>query len=178
MHGLIKNFASNFTINDIKNEIKLRQNYITVNNIVIKEERLTCWMSDSNYEYKYGSKIMEPDILSSNIKKIQKLILDNYGYYYDSVLINYYENGTVGMRYHSDNIYDEWNEDTVVVSFGSSRKVIFREIDNYDNKIYYDIDNGDLLYMKEKCQERYQHKVAKDKNIKDERISLVFKSHI
>ena len=82
------------------------------------------------------------------------------------------------MRYHSDAVYDEWYEDTIVISFGSSRNIIFREIKNYDNKQKILLENGDLLFMKEGCQKIYQHKVLKDKKIKNDRISLVFKKHI
>ena len=69
------------------------------------------------------------------------------------------------MRYHSDSKYDEWCEDTIVISFGSSRYIIFREIKNYNKKIKILLENGDLLFMKEGCQKKYQHKILKDKMI-------------
>ena len=82
------------------------------------------------------------------------------------------------MRYHSDETYDEWYEDTVIISFGSTRKLAFREINNYENKTYFEVSSGDLVYMKEGCQKLYQHRVLKDKNIFTDRISLVFKRHV
>ena len=115
--------------------------------------------------------------MSSTVKFIQNIIKDKYGTKYDSVLINYYENGNVGMRYHSDEIYDEWNEDTVIICFGADREIAFREILNYENKTYFNMSNGDLLFMKEGCQQIYQHRVLKNKRIVNDRISLVFKKH-
>ena len=178
MFGTIKQFISEVDISDLKNEINFHQDKIKIGDIEIIEERQTSWMSELGHKYKYGSKIMNPDILSPSIKMIQELINSKYGINYDSVLINYYKDGNIGMRYHSDEIYDEWNEDTVVVSFGSPRYISFREIDNYENKQKILLENGDLLFMKEGCQTKYQHRVMKDKNITSDRISLVFKKHI
>lgn len=178
MFGTIKQFISEVGIDDLKNEINFHQDKIKIGDTEIIEERLTSWMSELGHIYKYGSKIMNPDILSPSIKMIQELINSKYGINYDSVLINYYKDGNIGMRYHSDEIYDEWNEDTVVVSFGSPRYISFREIDNYENKQKILLENGDLLFMKEGCQTKYQHRVMKDKNITSDRISLVFKKHI
>ena len=92
-------------------------------------------------------------------------------------VINYYKDGNVGMRYHSDATYDEWEEDTVVVSFGTNRKLAFREIANYENKTYFEVSSGDMIFMKEGCQQIYQHRVLKDKTISQDRISLVYKKH-
>ena len=178
MFGIIKNFINENIIDDLKKEIHFSQDIIQVGDTSILEERKTCWMSDLDYCYKYGSKIMKPDNLSRTIKKVQTFISDNYGINYDSVLINYYKDGNIGMRYHSDAIYDEWEEDTVVLSFGSSRYISFREIGNYDNKKKILLENGDLLFMKKGCQMKYQHRVLKDKKITNDRISLVFKKHV
>jgi alkylated DNA repair dioxygenase AlkB len=177
MFGIIKQFISDDLFNNLKDEITFRQDSIVVGDKLIEEERKTCWMSDLGYKYKYGSKTMHPDILSSTVKIIQEIIREKYGTYYDSVLINYYGNGNIGMRYHSDETYNEWHEDTVVISFGSRRKLVFREINNYENKRYFEMCSGDLIYMKEGCQQKYQHRVLKDKSISDDRISLVFKMH-
>lgn len=38
------------------------------------------------------------------------------------------------MRYHSDEIYDTWEEESVIISFGITRSIVFREINNYNNK--------------------------------------------
>ena len=37
--------------------------------------------------------------------------------------------------------------------------------------------SSDLVFMKDGCQQIYQHRVLKDKKILDDRISLVFKKH-
>lgn len=177
MFGLNKQFIKKDLFDQLKNEIDFKQDSIVVGNFKIKEERKTSWMSDLNHSYKYGEKLMSSIPMTPNIKYIQNIIKEKYGKYYDSVLINYYENGNVGMRYHSDATYDEWDEDTVVLSFGSSRRLVFREILNYENKQYFEVSSGDMIFMKEGCQQKYQHRVLKDKSITSDRISLVYKRH-
>lgn len=177
MFGIYKKFIKDDVFDMLKTEINFNHDYIIVGNQMIKEERKTYWMSDFDYPYKYGEKIMQSNTMTKNIKYIQSIIEKKYGKYYDSVLINYYDNGNVGMRYHSDATYDEWEEDTVVISFGANRKIAFREIANYDNKTYFDFSSGDMIFMKDGCQSKYQHRVLKDKNVSKDRISLVFKKH-
>ena len=177
MFGIIKQFISEDLFNKLKDEIVFREDNIIINGITVKEERKTCWMSDMNYTYTYGNKIMQPDKLTLTVKKIQNITESKYGIYFDSVLINYYANGNIGMRYHTDETYNEWLEESVIVSFGSTRKLVFREIDNYDNKTYLEMSSSDLVFMKDGCQQIYQHRVLKDKKILDDRISLVFKKH-
>ena len=177
MFGINKTFVKTEYFNDLKNEINFIQDDVIIDGIKIKEERLTSWMTDYDYSYKYGYKIMTSNPMSKTVKIIQQIIQQNYGELFDSVLINYYKNGNIGMRYHSDEVYDEWNEHTVVVSFGSPRTLVFRLIDNFDDKTYFNFLSGDLIYMKEGCQSLYQHRVMKDSKVNEDRISLVYKKH-
>ena len=177
MFGKKSGFIINDYFNDLLSEIEFSQDDLFVDGLLIKEERLTAWHSDKDHSYIYGGKKMNPIKLTKTLKKIQFAIELKYGIYFDSVLINYYKDGSSGMRYHSDATYNKWHQESVVVSFGSSRKIIFREINNFDNKTNIIMNSGDLLFMKEGCQDIYQHRVTKDKSISDERISLVFKKH-
>ncbi len=178
MFGLEKKFITNDYFNDLKNEIIFNNDDIVIDGVIIKEERSTAWMSDNDHLYSYGHKIMKSQPMSKTVNIIQQIIQQKYGELFDSVLINYYKNGNIGMRYHSDEIYDEWNEHSVIVSFGSTRKLVFRLIENYDDKTYLDFSSGDLIYMKEGCQKLYQHRVIKNSKITGDRISLVYKKHI
>lgn len=174
MFGIINNLIDQNYTNNLLEEIPFNKDKIMINGIEIKENRFTYWMSDLNKNYKYGGKIMKPNKLSNTVKIIQNKVKEIYGLYFDSVLINFYENGNVGMNYHSDETYNEWSEESVIVSFGDERKVIFRCINDYEQKVEYICKNGDLIFMKEGCQSKYQHKVCKNKLAK-KRISLVFK---
>ena len=174
MFELVSNFIKEDYIENLINEIPFNKDYIFINDKKILENRFTYWMSDLNKSYKYGGKIMKPNKITPTIKIIQNKIKEIYGIYFDSVLVNLYENGGIGMKYHSDETYNEWSEESVVISFGEERKIIFRDKNNYNNKEEYICKNGDLIYMKEGCQSRFQHKICKN-NSNENRISLVFK---
>ena len=102
MFGLYKEFIKEDLFYFLKNEINFKQDTIVVGNYSIKEERKTCWMSDFDYNYIYGKKIMTAKQMSPNVKYIQNIIQQNYGKYYDSVLINYYlDNGDTLSAYQT-----------------------------------------------------------------------------
>ena len=178
MFGIKKQFITNDYFHNLNNEINFNYDGVIIDGKSMKEDRATAWMTDNDHSYTYGHKIMNSQPMSQTVKLIQNIIQDKYGELFDSVLINYYKNGNVGMRYHSDEVYDQWNEHSVIVTFGSTRKIVFRLIENYNDKTYIDFSSGDLIFMKEGCQQLYQHRVMKDSNITEERISLVYKKHI
>ena len=60
----------------------------------------------------------------------------------------------------------------MVVSFGDTRNFVFREKDNKDKKFSYEFKDGDLIYMFDDCQERFEHSVRKNKGSSKERLSL------
>ena len=93
MFGSLSNFTLKYDLEEVKNEIKVRRDNIVINGVQIPEVRLTRWMSDENYTFKYGGKVMQLIKMTKTVKEIQKLINVKYGEYFDSVLANYYENG-------------------------------------------------------------------------------------
>ena len=164
------------TLDDLEKDVKFSRQKILSDGVLVDEPRLTCWMSDTDVTLEYSNKIMEPIKMSSLVKKIQTKIYNKFGTFYDSVLVNYYKDNTVGMRYHSDPLDDgKWAPDFIIVSIGCPRKLIFREILNFDNKFPFEMRNGDCVHMFDNCQDLYQHCLKKEKVNKGSRISLVFK---
>lgn len=54
------------------------------------------------------------------------------GQWFDSVLINMYEDGKCGMRYHVDPLYGVWEPPSAVVSLGDMRQFVFREMKDFN----------------------------------------------
>ena len=182
MFQYIESFITDVGIDDLISEIPFSQDYIMIDGKKIPEQRLTYWMSSENYDFQYGGKIMIPSELTSNVDIIRNLIMEQYDIYFDSVLANFYPTGKSGMRYHSDPLYNidgeqMWDDFSIVVSFGGDRRFTFRKKDDYSNKTEFIVSNGDIVIMKEGCQQLYQHRVHKAKT-DEPRISLVFKKRI
>lgn len=142
----------------------------------VPEKRQTAWLSNNkNLHFTYSGKVMVPKPIPPFIKTIKSKLFEDFGIQFDGVLVNYYENGDCGMGYHSDPVEDKWTTDFIVVSIGASREFVFRNKEDRETRITYTFNDGDLIYMFDKCQDEYEHRVKKDKSDMDDRISLVFK---
>jgi len=172
-----KNVITEDLFESVLKESKPTYDSFTNNSFECNELRATTWMSDNlNTTLEYSNKVMKPINLTPTILKIRETLYDKFNIYFDSVLVNYYPNGNVGMRYHSDPIEHKWDTNFIIMSFGGSRKLIFREIKDINTKYSFDMNNGDCIHMFNDCQDLYQHSVRKQKNSLP-RISLVFKKH-
>jgi alkylated DNA repair dioxygenase AlkB len=146
------------------------------------ERRITSWISNHGHNFRYSNKVMTspvgqmPPITESIRYRLGELLDVSF----DSVLLNIYMDGKSGMHYHSDPLYDEWQSEAAVVSFGDTRELVFREIANKDNKYSFPMNNGDVMFMFGDCQTEYEHclKTMKDAESAGPRLSLVFKKHI
>eukprot|EP00879_Flechtneria_rotunda_P011597 GHRR01012114.1.p2 GENE.GHRR01012114.1~~GHRR01012114.1.p2 ORF type:complete len:150 (-),score=9.91 GHRR01012114.1:673-1122(-) len=69
--------------------------------------------------------------LSVCADQVRDMLLQVTGESYDSVLINYYPDGKCGMRFHTDPLYGKWTSHTSVASLGSTRRFVFRKIDDH-----------------------------------------------
>jgi alkylated DNA repair dioxygenase AlkB len=173
-------YSENNLFEKVKNECNFTFDkvYIGEDKVERLEKRGTCWLSDiPDLEFEYSGKKMKPQKIPKTIEKIKNLIYKDFGINFDGILVNYYENGGVGMGYHSDPIEDKWDNNFIIYSLGDKRKLIFREKENKDVKINFDFKNGDLLYMYDDCQKIYEHSIRENKSDMP-RISLVFKSII
>lgn len=115
------------------------------------------------------------------VKRVRDELHQVTNQYYDGCLLNRYNDGQSGMRYHIDPDQGTlWDYDTTVVSVGATRRFAFRSVnDTQDDQRPHNflVMHGDVTYMFDDCQERFQHAVKKADNRKDNspRASLVFK---
>lgn len=184
------NFLQNENIStiDLKSEIldnvELSRGNIEIGRgeekVIRQERRGTAWLSNNpNLTFEYSGKIMKPQKIPECIENIRKIIIDKFHIDFDGILLNYYYDNNSSMGYHSDPIEDKWSNDFIVISLGETREFIFRKKENKENKIRYNFEDGDMIYMFDDCQDKYEHCLKKGKkNETDTRISLVFKKSI
>lgn len=167
----------------IKNQISLRSDTILIgrgdNQVEVPEKRQTAWLSNSSsLTFEYSGKVMSPKPIPTFIEIIRLKLEEEFGIAFNGVLINYYPDGNTSMGYHSDPIEDKWSNDFIILSLGAPREFVFRKIENKEQKYRFEIKDGDLIYMYDDCQEKYEHCIKKCKNDLNPRISLVFKKSI
>lgn len=123
----------------------------------------------SQIEYPYQEFLPELITIISNLKPI-------IGFEPNNCLLNYYLDGKSKMGYHSDQT-DILEHETgiAIVSIGESRALKFRNIENPDLFLSYELKPGSLVYMTHAIQEDWQHSIPTSNTVKG-RISLTFRN--
>jgi len=122
----------------------------------------------SQINYPYQAFLPE---LEAIIKKLKPVI----GFEPNNCLINYYLDGKSKMGFHSDQT-DILEADTgiAIVSIGEQRELKFRNIENPDVFMSYELTAGSLVYMTQDIQKYWQHAIPKT-DTENGRISLTFR---
>ena len=115
----------------------LQEPEIIVFGKVCHQHRNIGFFSDDSIGYKYSNKLMESQPLNKILKKLIKKVNKKYETEYNSILVNFYENGTHYIGAHSDDEKGLDPEGVVLISYGAVRK--FRIRDKKTKKIEIDV---------------------------------------
>jgi hypothetical protein len=113
---------------------------------------------------------------------MKKLMIDlqNFtGYNYDMIFVNRYLNGSYHLGWHSDDSPEfDQSRPICIVSIGATRKL---EIEHTFSKSIHnnivELPSGSLFMMHKGMQNEYMHRIIKEPEIQDERISLTIRGY-
>lgn len=109
------------------------------------------------------------------LETIIRLLKPVIGFEANNCLINYYVDGKSKMGYHSDQIdILVANTGIAIVSIGEQRSLKFRNIEEPEQFLTYELTPGSLIYMTQEIQKIWQHSIPKS-DTKNGRISLTFR---
>mgnify|MGYP003858772263 CR=1 FL=1 len=165
-------------MNEILDEVEFVQNKIKLFGKEHLEPRLTAWFGPP---YKYSNIQWTDKLIPPKLSALQSRLAELHtpphvqlaNYLFNSVLCNYYRDGSDSMGWHSD---DEPEMDTTFiasVSFGAERIIKFRN-KNSKEKLELKLESGSLLLMKN-FQANWQHSVPKSKRVSTPRLNLTFR---
>jgi alkylated DNA repair dioxygenase AlkB len=145
--------------------------------------RLIHWFSPFPYpiaEEDLPSKPV-PRYLKPALKNITEYINEKYNcnIIYDSVLLNKYRDGNDYISWHSDK-EAKANTLVVMISLGVMRTFALRRKNEEKdglNYLEFKLESGSIFIMGGDSQNNWKHSLLKNKNVKDERISLVFREY-
>ena len=143
----------------------------------IAQPRLTAWYGDQGACYTYSGLKNEPMRWLPELQRIRFRLEEEFQTPFNSVLLNYYRNGSDSMGYHSDD-ERELGETPVIasLSLGASRRFLIRSRSSDNSSSHkIDLDTGSLLMMSGHMQTNYKHALPKSKKIMNGRINLTYR---
>ncbi len=194
----IENFfernISDLLFKKLKNDVAWAQGEIMMFGKKVLEPRLTAWYGDSGKTYVYSGKKHDPLAWNEPLTFIKNQIetppqyfepkneenqvkmADFFTQKYNSVLCNFYRNGSDSMGWHADN-ERELGQNPVIasVNFGESRRFLIRKKEDKSQKLEFLLTHGSLLIMSGAMQHHWQHAVPKEPRKQKPRINLTFR---
>ena len=144
---------------------------------VIDLPRKMAWYGDRDRSYTFSGIHFDPEPWTPTLLKIKKRIEEVSDVEFNSVLLNLYRHGQDGISWHTD-AEAELGENPVIgsVSFGETRRFMFRHKHNKDLKAEAELTHGSLLLMASETQHFWQHQVPKTTRTLKPRINLTFRT--
>ena len=171
---------SNYFLRSLLNEVAWKQETITMWGKKRILRRRVAWYGDSGKNYSYSGNLLSPITWNENLKRIKKKIEIVSSITFNSVLLNDYEDGNVGMGWHSDD-EKELGKDPIIgsVSFGVDRDFYLKpKIKSNNDRVKIMSSNGSLILMNGSTQHHWLHSLPIRKNINERRINLTFRTII
>ena len=177
----IENFfdfdQSQLYLKHLINDIKWKREKIRMWGREIVTKKRIAWYADEGKSYTYSGSTFHPDQWNELLLEIKKHVEQYIKFQFNSVLLNEYPNGKVGMGWHSDD-ERELGVDPIIasLSFGANRDFIFKhKTDKNLEKIKIHLKNGSLLLMLGSTQHHWKHSLPKRLKVREPRINLTFR---
>jgi len=160
----------------IVKETAWEQKDITLFGKTIPQPRLISWCSDPGVTYKYSGTEFKPCLWPKHLNKIRQNLNFDFKTSFNSVLLNYYRDGTDSMGLHSDDEKVLGKNPTVAsISFGAERLFKFsHKTESHRERIL--LKPGSLLLMTGSTQHFWKHELPKLKKIHKPRLNLTFRN--
>lgn len=140
--------------------------------------RLTCWHGDDRAHYGYSGRVFTPSPWTPELLELRDSLRARTGYGFNSVLANYYRDGSDSMGSHAD---DEMElgpspDDVAIASLSLGARRRFRLTPRGEGEsLAYQLGEGDLLLMGGTTQRHFTHSVPKTRRPMRPRLNLTFR---
>ena len=141
-------------------------------------KRRVAWYADKGKKYSYSGLTLEPETWDEDLIQIKQQIQNITHQEFNSVLLNEYPDGRVGMGWHSDD-EKELGIDPIIasVSLGAERDFLFRhKKDKSKEPVKILLKHGSLLLMMGSTQHHWHHSLPLRRKVKEKRINLTFRN--
>ena len=137
--------------------------------------RLSCWMGEPDAVYRYSNTSFRPEPWNPVVLMLKSHVEAATGRKFNSVLLNYYRNGSDAMGWHSDDEAELGVRPMIAsLSLGGVRRFLLRNKSG-GKSLGIDLAHGSLLIMQGDTQKHYQHSLPRTVKMVDARINLTFR---
>ena len=182
----IKSFISQedstLRLNALRQELNLRPDELFIGGQLVRTKRLFDYRADAGIHYQYSGSLHEAAPWTPELKTIKEAVVKHLKLEFNACLCNFYENGNIGMSWHSDN-ESELGADPAIASISLGAKRVFRfrrrlpwREKGSCEKWTYELESGDLLLMKGQTQQFFEHELAPSSKITEPRLNLTFRN--
>ena len=170
----------NTIIPRLNSDINWMREKITMWGKKIITKRRIAWYGDEGRSYTYSGTTFQPSTWNQILLRIKDRVESKTSHKFNSVLLNDYKDGSVGMGWHSDD-EKELGKNPIIasLSFGANRDFILKHREKKDiEKVKIHLKNGSLLLMLDSTQHYWKHSIPKRLKVKNSRINLTFRKII
>jgi alkylated DNA repair dioxygenase AlkB len=160
----------------LRDELGWEQRAIVLFGRSVMQPRLIAWAGAIGY--RYSGQTLEPRPFTPALAGLLERVRAWTGVPFNHVLANRYRDGRDAIGFHADD-EAELGDDPVVatVSLGAVRQFVLKPRRKADGPgCALDLAHGSLVVMGGACQPHYVHGVPRQATVRDERISLTFRS--
>jgi alkylated DNA repair dioxygenase AlkB len=138
--------------------------------------RLQNWFADhTNTSYTYSGIQMQAVKFPQWMSDLAQSVATETGFPFNRALVNYYRDGSDSVDWHADDEV-ELGKDPIIASVSLGVERVFQLRHNITGEIVsLSLPHGSLLLMGSKIQDFYQHRLAKVKNMHQERVNFTFR---
>ncbi len=159
----------------LQNEIPWQSSKILMFGRWVQQPRLIAWQAEGNYPYKYSGQTLIAEPFHPLVKALCSQINESLNLKFNSVLINFYRNGSDSMGWHADNEPELGpNPRIASISLGGNRDFKLKQNNSPHKTFTFSLQHGSLLVMGDGVQSNYKHSIPKRVNA-EPRINLTFR---
>lgn len=160
----------------LRDEIKWRQDKMKIYGKKVNLPRKTAWYGNIDKSYTFSGIHLAPEPWTPTLLQLKERIEEIPKVAFNSVLLNLYRDGNDGISWHTD-AEPELGKNPIIgsVSFGGTRRFMFRHKHNKDLKTEVELTHGSFLLMAGETQHFWQHQIPKTSKKVEPRINLTFR---
>lgn len=163
----------------LRGELPLGQETYRIAGRTVSAPRLVSWHGDPGTDYVYSGVRHMPEAWTPALAALRERVERVTGLRFNSVLANYYRDGSDGMGWHADAEAevgpapdDRW---VASLSLGATRRFVLRHRRRAEDRHELELGRGALLVMRGSTQTHYRHAAPKTARPVGPRLNLTFR---